>query len=149
MGADAGEGAIGGSLDQLDGRIFFAQPGGYFVDVFDSAISSPAASQPWGIDVHTDITVTDRHGIRRRFLFRTSFKNGSTTLMSLMRRGLIFANMSSLFFAGSSCFGYEAALFNSENAVVDEIIGVELSDMGTFAHLIQSNLCAPIAVGMT
>src|SRR5262245_25538335 len=65
MSADAGEGAIGRPLDQLNGRILFAQASGYFVDVldFETKMFQPGLpSQFLRNDVHTDITVTDRYG---------------------------------------------------------------------------------------
>ena len=68
MGADAGERAIGRPLDQLDGRIFFAQPGADFFHVFDfqaEMLEPGLPSQLLRDDVHADVAVADRHGAFR------------------------------------------------------------------------------------
>ncbi len=162
MGADAGEGAIGGSLDQLDGGIFFAQPSGYLVDVLDfqtKMLQPGLPSQFLGDDVHTDITVTDGNGALRpwrfgRFHSEQSFVKPAEQHVVVADDGEVLdlcEHFSSSFLRRFVInLGDEPALFQlGENTVVDEIIGVQLGGLRNFlAHLIEGEFYrAPIAVG--
>src|SRR5262245_10739099 len=110
-------------------------------------------------DIHTDITVTDRYGALGPGRFSGSHPEQS--FVETAQQYVVVADNREVFDLGEHVgslwlcrlvvnLACEAALFQfGEQAVVDKIIGVELSGIGNLlAHLIQSeSYRASIAVG--